>query len=195
MDTEFENLIADSLRRRAAAVVIPPGLTGMADRAGRRRRRRQLAFGGALGAGTAAGTAAAIVAISAGAPKMLPGHTTAYVVSQTEHALASSAARSIQYVRVSWSSNTSVDIQPGNSADFVFPELRYATSWYHGGIWQTALYGGNGELACDLGVINRRSRTTSLALVDYPGKSWQQFTVAPAQGVPHRRAARGLGLV
>ena len=40
METEFEDLVADSLRRHAAAVVIPPDLTGMADQA--RRRRRQV---------------------------------------------------------------------------------------------------------------------------------------------------------
>jgi hypothetical protein len=178
MDTEFENLIEDSLRQHAAAVVIPPGLTGMADRARRQRQRRQFAFRGALGAGTAAGTAAAIVAISAGAPKVLPAQTTAYVVSRTEHALASSAARSIQYVRMRWSSNMSADIQPVPSDSFAFSSSRYAANWYYGGTWRTAVYGANGKLSYGLGVIDRTSRTMSLALVDYQGKTWQQFIVA-----------------
>lgn len=182
METEFEDLVADSLRRHAAAVVIPPDLTGMADQARRRRRQRHLAFSGALGAGAAAGTAAAVVAMSAGPQPMLPGHRASYVVSRTEDALASSAASSIQYVRVSWSDNTSVDIQPVQSDDFVFPGLRYATNWYYGGNWQTAVYGADGKLADGLGVIDRTSRTISLALVDYQGKTWQQFTVAATQG-------------
>lgn len=182
MDTEFEDLVADSLHQRAAEVVIPPGLTGMAHRARRRQRQRQLALRGVLGAGAAAGTAAAIVAVSAGAPRMLPSHPTAYVVSRTEDALATTAARSIQYVRVSWSSNTFVDIQPVNSADFAFAGPGYAANWYYGGVWQTALVEANGKLAYDLGVTGRTSRAISLALVDYPGKTWQQFTVATTQG-------------
>ena len=121
--------------------------------------------------------------MSAGPQPMLPGHRASYVVSRTEDALASSAASSIQYVRVSWSDNTSVDIQPVQSDDFVFPGLRYATNWYYGGNWQTAVYGADGKLADGLGVIDRTSRTISLALVDYQGKTWQQFTVAATQGV------------
>lgn len=182
MDTEFEDLVADSLRRRAGEVMIPPGLTGMAHRACRRHRHRQRAFRCALGAGAAAGTAAAIVAMSAGAPGMPPSHTTAYVVSRTQDALASSAVRSIQYVRVSWSSNTFVAIQPVNSADFSFAGPGYAANWYYGGVWQTALVAANGKLAYDLGVIGRTSRTISLALVDYQGRTWQQFTVATTPG-------------
>ena len=46
MDTEFEELVADSMRRQAAAVCIPPGLTGMVQRARRRQRQRQFAIRG-----------------------------------------------------------------------------------------------------------------------------------------------------
>jgi hypothetical protein len=181
MDTDFEDLVADTLRRRAEAVMIPPGLTGMADRERRRLRQRRVAFVGAIGAATAVGTAATVVAMSGGAQQVLPAQTTAYVVSRTEDALARDATRSIQYVRMSWSSNTSVNLQPVGSTGFLFPGLHYARDWYYGDTSQTAVYGANGKLAYGLGVIDRTSRTTTLALLYYPGGTWRQFTV-PTSG-------------
>jgi hypothetical protein len=176
MDTEFENVVADSLRWRAEAVTIPPGLTGMASRECRRRRQRQFAFRAALCTGTAVVTAAAVVAtIGTGARQALPARTTAYVISRTEEALAANASRSIQYVRASSSSNTSVVISPVPSAGFTFLEQLHTTDWYYGSTSRTAAYGANGKLVYDLGVTNRTSRTTTLALLDYPDKTWQQF--------------------
>ena len=178
MDADFENLVTDTLRQHAAAVTIPPGLAGMADRELRRRKQRRFAAHGVIGAATAVGTAATVVAMSAGAQQVLPAQTTAYVVSRTEDALAGNATRSIQDVHMSWSSNTSVNLQPVGSAGFTFGGLHDATDWYYGNTSRTALYGANGKLAYGLGVVGRTSRTTTLARVSYPGRTWQQFTVA-----------------
>ncbi len=117
MDTEFEDVVADSLQQEAASVRIPVGLTDMAERARRQHRRRQLAVRGGLTAGTAVGTVAAlVVAFGASAPHAaaprLRAQTAAYIVSRAERALARDASGTIEYVRMTGSP----DVEGTNSS-------------------------------------------------------------------------------
>ena len=92
MSTDVEELLRDGMERFTAGV---HAAAGLADAATRLRRRR-LAVRATVACGTAAVTAAAVVAVAAGAggsparigPALGRVHTTAYVISRVEKALA-----------------------------------------------------------------------------------------------------------
>ena len=92
MNTDVEELLRDGMERFTAGVQAPAGLAHAATRL----RRRRLAVRATVACGTAAVTAAAVVAVAAGAgggpaqtgPTVSRVHTTAYVISRVERALA-----------------------------------------------------------------------------------------------------------
>ncbi|HSS92010.1 MAG TPA: hypothetical protein VLL69_22075, partial [Streptosporangiaceae bacterium] len=92
MNTDVEELLRDGMERFTAGVRAPAGLARTASRL----RRRRLAVRAAVACGTAAVTAAAVVAVAAGVgggpgqtgPTVSQAHTTAYVISRVENALA-----------------------------------------------------------------------------------------------------------
>jgi hypothetical protein len=171
MDTEFEELVADSMRRRAAAVCIPAGLTGMVQRARRRQRQRQFAIRGVVGATAAVGTAAAAVALTAGPRPAQPGplkaETAAYVLRRTEKALAGPAARTIQYDR-----ETSHREKPGPRA--AFPPGGVAI-WYYGELTRMEPYAANGK-AINAQVLRIGRRTFTETTVNFGPKTWWRIT-------------------
>jgi len=87
MSLDVEDLLRQGMERFAEQVPIPSGL---AHRAARAWRRRRLAIRAAAVAGTAAASAAAVFVATAGsgAGSAIQAHTTAYVVSRVEKALA-----------------------------------------------------------------------------------------------------------
>jgi hypothetical protein len=88
MNMDVEDLLRSGMERFTEQVPVPRGLARRAARA----RRRRIAIRAAAGAGTAAVTAAAVIA-AAGGPGAgggaMQAHTTAYVISRVEKALAS----------------------------------------------------------------------------------------------------------
>lgn len=88
MNTEFEELVRDSMQRSTAGLQAPADLAGRARRA--HRRRRQLAAS-AVALGTAAVTAAAVIAVTGPGTRTGTGatnaQTTAYVITRIENAV------------------------------------------------------------------------------------------------------------
>ena len=92
MNTDVEELLRDGMERFTAGVQAPAGLARTASRL----HHRRLAVRAAVACGTAAVTAAAVLAVAAGAgggparsgPAVSRAHTTAYVISRVEKALA-----------------------------------------------------------------------------------------------------------
>ena len=88
MNVDVEDLLRSGMERFTEEVPVPRGLAHRAARA----RRRRMAIRAAAGAGTAAITAAAVIAATGGPGAgggAMQAHTTAYVVSRVEKALAS----------------------------------------------------------------------------------------------------------
>jgi hypothetical protein len=192
MDTEFEDLVADSMRWRADAVTIPPGLAGMASRECRRHRRRQLAIRGALGAGTAIGTAAAVVAIAAGpqqgATVPLRAQTAAYILSRAESALAGGSANTIEYVRVTGSAGVLPVRFP-----FLTDHPASIQAWFYRSQSRYIGFAADGSpiyserIAFDTG-----SRNAAVSGVAYGSRTWWRTTakVATAGSGPVRPGAQ-----
>lgn len=91
MNTEFEELVRDSMEWSAADLHVPADLAGRARRA--HKRRRQLMVSTAVASGTAVTAAAVILATGvvtrSGTGGVTNARTTAYVVKRVENALAS----------------------------------------------------------------------------------------------------------
>jgi hypothetical protein len=88
MNGAVEEMLREGLDRLTAEVRVPAGVTG---RARAQLRRKKIAVRAALAGGTAAVTAAAVVAAMApgqGTQPVTTAHTTAYVLSRVESALA-----------------------------------------------------------------------------------------------------------
>jgi hypothetical protein len=88
MNGAVEDMLREGLDRLTAEVRVPAGVTG---RARAHLRRKKIAVRAALAGGTAAVTAAAVVAATApgqGNQPLTNAHTTAYVLSRVESALA-----------------------------------------------------------------------------------------------------------
>jgi hypothetical protein len=187
MDTEFEELVADSMRRQAVAVAIPPGLTGMVQRARRRERQRQFAIRGVVGATVAVGTAAAAVALTAGPRPAQPGplkaETAAYVLRRTEKALAGPAAKTIEYDR-----ETSHREKPAPRT--AFPPGGVAI-WYYGELTRLESYAANGK-AINAQVLRIGPRTFTETTVNFGPKTWWRIT-GPVKRIHVKLPARKCG--
>ncbi len=196
MDTEFEDLVADSLQQKAASVRIPASLTGMAKRARRRHRQRQFALRGGLTAGTAVGAAAAVVvAFGASAPQAagpkLRAQTAAYIVSRAERSLARDTAQVIEYVRMTGSP----DIEGTNSSG--------SAVWSYGSRSLTVNYAadGNPVLANQLRnvkILNTQGELANTLVnftqVSYPSRTWWRvITDVPIDNItPPKRCQANL---
>jgi hypothetical protein len=165
MSTELEDLVADSLRRQAAAVTIPASLAQLARRV-RRRRQRQL---GALSVGTAAvGTAAVlVVAISVGnrqaAPGTLRAETAAYIVSRAEKALARDTPNVIEYVRMTGSPPLEGPTRGGSAV------------WSYGSQNVTVYYAADGSALVSEG-FRSDSQLRTFTIVNYVSRTWWRDT-------------------
>jgi hypothetical protein len=185
MNTDFEDLVAETLQRRAATVRIPANLAGLAHRVRRQRRRRYVMRSG-LTAATAAGLAVAIpLATQAGPPRTgsrtLPAQTLAYVVRHAELSIAARAKTDIEVAR---------DIYPGPGFGWVFPNrskfVAHSTAtWTYGISYRIEFYAadarpledGSWVFAPPLpGSDERAGRQTT---VDYLARTWWHEYLPP----------------
>jgi hypothetical protein len=174
MDTDFEDLVADSLRRRAAAVAIPANLAGLARRArGQRRRRHVMRFG--LTAVTAVSLALTIpLATQAGRQPTMPlqAQTVAYVMGRTERSLASSASAEIAIEQDIWQgpafASGLLDGLGGTT-----PGAQSSITWTYRGNTRTELLAADGRpVSADAVVLPVGRRAGRQIEVDYRVKTW-----------------------
>ncbi len=197
MGTSFEDLVADSLHRRAAAVQVPANLAGLAHRA-RARRRRQFALRSGLTMATAAGLAIAIPLATAtgprqAAPGALPARTVAYVVGHSERSIAASAAAKVQVVH---------SVYRGFGAPFAAPvgsrvTAHVTTTWSYGARQREQAYAADGRPVLAEAFANSASSRGRGAETgaDYVTRTWWRLSapaVHPVQPPPPARCLREL---
>jgi hypothetical protein len=186
MGTNFEDLVADSLRQQAAAVAIPANLAGLAHKARRQQRRHRYYLGTGLTAATAAGLAVVVPLATQAGPRpagsSAPAQTVAYVVRHTERSIAASAKTDVEVAH---------DIYPGPGIDDVFPNgskfvARSTTTWVYGISYRIEFYAADARPLQDGSLVfaaprpgseERVGRQTS---VDYLARTWSRDYVPPA---------------
>jgi hypothetical protein len=176
MNTDFEDLVADSLQRRAATVRVPADLAGLARRTRRQRRRRYVMRSG-LTAATAAGLVIAVaLATGAGPRRAVPGplhaQTLAYVMSRAERSLGSSASREIAIEQDIWVGSAFasgfLDGLGGTT-----PGAQRSVTWTYGDDNRTELFAADGRpLSADAVVLPVGRRSGRQTQVDYVAKTW-----------------------
>jgi hypothetical protein len=173
MSTSFEDLVADSLRRRAAAVRIPSELTGLVRHARRQHRRRQYVLRSGLTAVAAGGLAVTIpLATQAGPQPAAPlqAQTAAYVVGHTERSIATTFNTDIEVARV---------IGHDSSLYMLLPHYRFVSMqlWTYGAATREEFDAAGGRPLVDEGSVNPmarpgRKRAGSFTGVNYRAKTW-----------------------
>jgi hypothetical protein len=181
MNTDFEDLVAQALQRRAATVRIPANLAGLAQRARKQYRRRRYVLRSGLTAATAAGLAVSIPLATQAGPRpaaSLPqAQTVAYII---RHAERSIAAR-IEVAR---------DIYPGpgfrsffsNKSGFV---AHSTTTWSYGISYRIEFYAGDARPLNDSGWVfappspGSDERAGHQTTVDYLTRTWWHEYLPP----------------
>ncbi len=183
MDAEFEELVADSMQARAAAVRITADLPSLARRARRRHRQRQHLVRSGLTAGIAAAVAVAVVlATGAGPQRAAPGplraETLAYVMSRTESSLAGSASREIAIEYDSWHGP---DFATGFADELgaVTPGAQSSHNWSYGRWSRTEMFAADGRpLSGEAVVLPAGRRNGSRTEVDYRARTWWHAVIS-----------------
>jgi hypothetical protein len=190
MNTDFEDLVAETLQRRAAVVRIPANLAGLAHRARRQLRRRYVLRSG-LTAATAAGLAVAIPLATQAGPQPTASspqaQTVAYVVRHTERSIAAGAATRIEVARDFYppsSPDIAAILRPGGGG--FMP--RSSMTWSHGASFRVEFYGTDQRPQLDQAtvypVVHPRKRPVEIdTTVDYFTRTWWQG-LQPAFFVP-----------
>jgi hypothetical protein len=180
MNTDVADLLHESIDRLTDGARVPAGL---ADRAVRRNRQRQLTLGTAAATGTALLATAAVLlatAVIGGVPRAtgtLPARTTAYVVSRTERALtAAEQGRVIQEAHVA--------LQGGRFA--MSPNARFIAEAPRAVFWSyLGQFRDEGLTAAGMAVYNANAiyvpagqqRTVQATGVEYRFHRWWRVTV------------------
>jgi hypothetical protein len=174
MDASFEDLVADSLERRATEVRIPADIADLARRARRQHRRRQYFLRSGLTVATAAGLAVAIPLATQAGPQpaaRLQAQTAAYVVGHTERSIATTSNTDIEVARVIWH-----DSSPNM---LLLPHYRFVSAriWTYGAATREEFDAAGGRPLIDEGSVNPmarpgRKRPGSFTGVNYSAKAW-----------------------
>ncbi len=183
MGTSFEDLVTDSLRRRAAAVRIPAGLADSARGARRQHRRRQYLVRTGLTAVTAAGLAVVVPLATQTGPQVArsstsPAQTLAYVVHHAERSMEASAATDIEVAR---------DTYPAPGFGWSFPNgSKFAahgtTTWSYGISLRVMFYAADARPILDdswvyPAPLGGRAGAGSRATVDYVARTFSRTTL------------------
>ncbi len=184
MGTNFEDLVTDSLRRRAAAVRIPAGLADSARGARRQHRRRQYLVRTGLTAVTAAGLAVVVpLAAQTGPParsSTSSAQTLAYVVHRAERSITAVGATDVQVAR---------DTYPAPGFGFALPNMsrfaaRATTTWTYGSSYRVEFYAANARPILDSSYVfpapsGEREGAGTETTVDYVAGSFSRTTIPP----------------
>jgi hypothetical protein len=185
MGTSFEDLVTDSLQHRAAAVLIPANLAGLARHARRQQRRRRYALRSGLTAVTAAGVAVAIPLAATGGPQParppLQTQTAAYVVRHSERSIANIAITDIEVARDTYPS-------PGLGFSPLGTGTVHSTiTWSNSASLRQEFFAAADRPMLDQGsvfpaALAVRDRAGSDTIVDYITRTWWRLTL-PAMNV------------
>jgi hypothetical protein len=193
MNTDFEDLVAQTLQLRAATVRIPANLAGLAHRARKQYRRRRWVLSSGLTAMTAAGLAVVVPLATQAGPQptaSLPhAETVAYIIRHTERGIA---AR-IEVARDTgpWSQflvALPLDGRPIIGLSGSVFTAHSSTEWSYGPLFRAEYYAADARPLYDQNSINspavRRTRLVSVRNtdVDYLNRTWWR-TSFPAVGI------------
>jgi hypothetical protein len=174
MNGSVEDMLREGLDRLTAEVRVPAGVTG---RARAHLRRKKVPARAALAGGTAAVTAAAVVAAMApgqGTQPLVNAHTTAYVLSRVESALAA-PDKVVQTVTtfsatfppvLAWSYRDDLRLtQSGYIAPSLDPGMPWAQGRVNWGVGSTRIHGKQAYVQIDY----RRHQWYRTGDLVYPG--------------------------
>ncbi len=188
MGTSFEDLVTDSLQRRAAAVRLPAELAALARRARRQHRRRQYVLRSGLTAVTAAGLALVVPLATTAGPRQpssttLRTQTVADVVQHAEDSVAASGATKVEVVHGVYYGIGQHFAAPGHTVT-----ADATTTWsYHDSQRETA-YAANDRLLLDEAVaypaLSRGSGKDAVDTgVDYITRTWWRASTPSMRAV------------
>ena len=187
MTTQFEERLHTDMDRATTEVRLPPGL---ALRAYRSNRRRQVRIRAAAAVGTATVLAAGAFAVSASTGAAGSGgqyQTTSYVVARVERALAApSLTNIVEYHRTVFPAGFILQPIPGGMAGLGTgnsPPVGYTVDWWYHAAERVSAYTATGRLVFNVGfTYGTDVKTTTAAL--YGSRTWWTAqtgeTAAPA---------------
>jgi len=179
MNTDVSDLLPESIDRLTDGARVPAGL---ADRALRRSRQRQVTLGTAAATGTAVFATAAVLVATAGtgaAPRggsAITARTTAYVVNHTERALAAAERGNVIQEVHAAAQGARFALVP--NARFVAQAPR-ATFWSYRGQFREEGFTSGGRLVFNANAVYApagQQRTVQGTGVEYPSKIWWRET-------------------
>jgi hypothetical protein len=175
MTTQFEERLRTEMDLATAEVRLPPGL---ALRAQKSNRRRQVRIRAAAAVGTATVLAAGAFAVSASTGPAGSGgqyQTTSYVVSRVERALAApSLTNVVEHYRTVFPAGFVLQPIPGGMAGLRTgnsPPVGYTVDWWYHATAKVSAYTATGQHVFDVGFIYGADvKTTTAAL--YGSSTW-----------------------